>query len=172
MSDKKNNKSNASTRLAGAAILMVAVTGVPALAQTAPEPAERHHDDDASFQRHHGDHDDDATFHERERVVTITNHSKDAMVLGTPEWPTGFERGAPVPGECKNVLPAGDHCELPIRFVPSQVGRYSGDLVIPVNAGEQFVVRLTGTGIAKKSDAETVAGARDEGARREAGPGG
>lgn len=121
-----DKKSNAATRLAGAAIAMMAVTGVPALAQTPPAS--------------------------NDQVVTIENTGKSPLVLGTPEWPNGFVRGAPIPGECGKILQAGHHCVLPVRFVPKRVGPYSGELVISVNDGNAppFIVQLKGTGTPKK----------------------
>ena len=135
MSDKK---SNAATRLAGAAIVVMAVTGVPALAQTAPA---------------------------NDQVVTIENTGTQPLVLGKPEWPAGFVRGAPIPGACEpgTVIHAGGHCELPVRFVPTRVGKYSGELVIPVDGGNSFIVQLTGTGVAKNSGGKALAGAPQSG---------
>lgn len=124
--NKKNNNSNVSTRLAGAAILMVAVTGGAALADT-PSAA-------------------------NDRVVTIKNTTNEPLELGTPEWPKGFSRGARIEGECRKErrIPAGGECQLPIRFEPSQVGSYSGDVVISVQDGKlpSVVIHVTGTGIA------------------------
>lgn len=120
MSDKKNSAVN---RLAGAAILVVAVTSA-ALAQTAPA---------------------------NDQVVKIENPAKEAIRLGLPQWPNGFVRGAPVPMACEpgGLIAAGGYCQMPVRFVPKQVGPYSGYLVIPVNGGSQpsVVIHLTGTGV-------------------------
>lgn len=123
MCDKKNN---AATRLAGAAILVMAVTSLPVLAQTPPASTEQ-------------------------VELKITNTGNEELILGTPEWPKGFVRGTPVPGECGKVIPVGGHCKWSIRFVPTTVGKYSGELIIPMNNGNarSVVVKLNGTGLAK-----------------------
>lgn len=138
MSDKKNN---AATRLAGAAILVMAATGVPALAQTPPAS--------------------------NDQVVTIQNTTNAPLELGSPEWPKGFSQGAPIGGQCRKEqrIPAGGQCLLPIRFVPLQVGAYSADLIIPINDGKTppLVIHLTGTGVAAAQSGGVHATVRDRG---------
>lgn len=142
------NSKNAATRLAGAAIAMMAVVGAPALAQRAPTTDDK--------------------------VVTIRNTGKEPLKLGALQFPEGFARGAPVPKGCGAILPAGESCQISIRFVPTHVGEYSGELTMDSGDPQNpyLIEQLTGTGVAPAGgargheggdDARTVTHDRSEG---------
>ena len=127
----KNNNSVA-IRFAGAAIVLMATTGAPVMAEDGWRAAD----------------DDERAANE---VVTIRNTSPEPLTLGAPIFPEGFVHGRHLERECRSKLAVGEECRISVRFVPTHVGEYSGELKIPVKDPQKpyLTVTLTGHGIAR-----------------------
>jgi hypothetical protein len=129
---KFKNKNNVAIRFAGAAIVLVATSGAPVMAEDGRRAA---------------DEDDRAA----NEVVTIRNTSREPLTLGAPIFPEGFVQGRHDERECRSKLAVGEECRISVRFVPTHVGDYSGELKIPVKDPQNpyLTVTLTGRGIAR-----------------------
>jgi hypothetical protein len=140
------NNRKAAQRLAVTALLLMAAAGAGGLAQAAPAHA--------GGEKHDRDSGPAAPEPERqagaERGVTITNTGTEKLILGERDWPEGFERGPRVEHECHETLAPGERCEIPVRFVPTQVREYLGELKIATSDLEHpvLIVILAGAGIA------------------------
>ena len=153
MSFENNNK--VVTRLAGAAIVVMAAANTPAFAQTAV----------VMIAAAMG-----PTSTSDERVVTVSNTGLNTLKLGAPEFPKSFVRGGPVARECAETLAPGDACEIAIRFEPTEIGLQTGKLTLTTGDPQQpqLVVTLSGTGIAppeRRRDRDDH-GDRDRGEKR------
>jgi HYDIN/CFA65/VesB-like, Ig-like domain len=129
------NKNKVVTRLAGAAIVVMAAANTPAFAQTAV----------VMIAAAVG-----PTSTSDERVVTVSNTGSKTLRLGAPEFPRSFVKGGPVARECAETLAPGDTCEIAIRFEPTEIGLQTGKLTLTTGDPQQpqLVVTLSGTGIA------------------------
>jgi hypothetical protein len=129
------NKNKVVTRLAGAAMVVMAAAISPAFAQTAVVMVAA-----AVGPSSMPD----------ERVVTVSNMGSKTLNLGAPQFPKSFVRGGPVARECAATLAPDDACEISIRFEPTEIGQQTGKLILTTGDPQQpqLVVTLTGTGIA------------------------
>jgi hypothetical protein len=78
-----------------------------------------------------------------ERKVRIRNTGTTLLVLGNITATGDYL----VERECKSTLPAGEACEVKVRFKPTALGLRQGELTVASNAaGSPHAVKLIGTG--------------------------
>lgn len=76
------------------------------------------------------------------QVVTVTNLSATAMVLGKPTYPAGFK----ITSTCGPSLAKGASCAFSVSFAPQISGAISGALTLPITGVLTLSVALSGTG--------------------------
>ncbi|MFE7585394.1 hypothetical protein ACFU5Y_27950 [Streptomyces gardneri] len=82
--------------------------------------------------------------------VKVVNASDQPMTLANPQTFTDESEmgdGAVDLGTCTGTLAPGEECELNFRFMPYDVGSYSGVLTVDTSQGETITVPFSGEAV-------------------------